>query len=477
MLPIRKTAPNIVALTSYYGKCFITRGRKNSDNYGYWLQTRVLAAALDKDNAVLTDPICTNVFDHTLHAPRSYTAISNVLSEVTVHGKYRLKFAMRDAMQEDGITGHPRSAPTYLGKNLQTAENLFLNRDGEIETYEDGKAVNLGSLEAFLGIETISAPIEFATAKVFGKDIPVGVILGLELGMERLLGALQVQPRIVPAGERLNMQPDEYALQFSDESWVFSRHDRFAALILGGFTSYGKSLKLFSARSFDKRGVYVNLLETAGMGVRFVRELDLMNAMFVDSITRDILVEMKEPTTLIGLLLRSCEMLLNDEHPAELDPAFMRIKGYERIPGAIYTELITAIRQHNATLGKANFGVQMNPYAVWKRVSEDPAKLQLSEINPLSTLKDAEAVTYLGEGGRSRVSMTKRTRGYHPNDMGTIAEATSDSADVSVNIHTSADPQFTSLRGMSKRFDLKNPNATALLSTSALLAPASDRDD
>lgn len=483
-LPIRKTEPNVVALTSYFGKSFITRGKRISDSYTHWLKTAAMSMAIDPTHSHLTDPICDNVFDQSLSVPRAYSAISQSLAEVTVAGRYRLKFDLKKATKDDNITTYPRSAPTYVGKDLQTGEPLFLTPQGAVWAMREGGHEDLGPLDRFIGADHNSAPLEYATARVFGKDIPVGVILALEMGLERLIAALRVTPRIVPAGERVVLAEGEYALQFSDETLVFSRLDegvsntnQLASMILGGFHEYHRSLRLFSAHSFDKRGAYVNLLDTNGIGVRYVRELDLMNQMFVDPITRDILLEMKEPTSWHGLLLRSCQMLLNDQHPDELDPAFMRIKGYERISGAIYTELIHALRIHNGALGKANSSVQLNPYAVWRRISEDPVKLQVSEINPLSTLKDQESVTYVGEGGRGKRSMTKDTRGYHPNDMGTISEATVDSSDVSVNIHTSADPQFTSLRGMSSRFDLNNPNPTSLLSTSALLAPASDKDD
>ncbi len=476
-LPIRKTAPNVVALTSYYGKCFITRGRRNSDNYGHWLKSAAMTAAIDPQNTHLTDAICADVFDPTIEAPPAYSAVSRALAEVTVDGRYRLKFNLKDAMAADGVTMVPKLAPLYVGKDMQTGASLFMTFGGMVQSHGPAGVQELGRLEGLLNIATQNAPLDYVTARVFGKDIPLGVILAMEMGLEKLIAALRVTPRVVPAGERVSLGTTEFALQFSDETLVFSRNDRMAALILGGFTEYHRSLRLFSAHSFGQRGVYVNLLETNGVSVRFVRELDLMSAMFIDPITRDILVQMKEPTSFQGLLLRACELLLDDRHPNELDPAFMRIKGYERVSGAIYTEMIMSLRAHNGALGKANSSVQMNPYAVWKRISEDPVKLQVSEINPLAALKDQEAVTYVGEGGRGKRSMTKDTRTYHPNDMGTISEATVDSSDVAVNIHTSADPMFTSLRGMSARFDLKNPNITSLLSTSALLAPASDRDD
>lgn len=479
LLPIRKVAPNRVALTSYYGKIFLTRGRKNSDNYGYWLQAQVMSKALNKEDVHITNPICDNAFDHQLKAPRSYTSISNTLKSCLVNG-YTVLFDREEVLAtipKPVLKKYEKNGQLVIGEQAGIGY-LLIDKDGSVySTNNENSVTALGSLEEFLEIDISTAPVESVTASVFGKDIPVGVILGLEIGFSKLLKLLNVTPRRVEAGKRLNLTPNEYSIAFSDETLVFSKDNKLAALILAGFNEYAKTLKLFSVYSFDKRGVYINLLESNGIQSRFVREIDLTNKMFVDPITRDILIEMREPTNYQGLLFRACQMLLNDEHPVELDPAFMRIKGYERLSGAIYSELIQSIRAHNATLSKSNTSIQMNPYAVWRRISEDPSKLQASENNPIASLKESEAVTYGGTGGRSRLSMTKSTRGYHKNDMGTISEATVDNSDVSINIYTSADPQFTSLRGMSKRFDLDNPNVTSLLSTSALLAPGSTHDD
>ncbi len=67
--------------------------------------------------------------------------------------------------------------------------------------------------------------------------------------------------------------------------------------------------------------------------------MDLIVDMFIDPITKEILTEMKEPTDFIGLLVRSAELLQTDWSPDETDMMHMRIKGYERMAGAVYTEL------------------------------------------------------------------------------------------------------------------------------------------
>lgn len=477
-LPIRKTGPSRVALTSYYGKTFINRGKKKANDYGYWLQCQMMALALNKEDFFITDLVTDNVFDKSLTAPRSYSAMAMVVKSFTCRG-YRLLFdhqLMLDTYPAASVQALEQGGNLVMGMNAQ-GSFLVIDKNGTLYTSQGTTLTPFGGMEHFLNLPLNQAPIESAGVVVFGKEIPIGVLLGYNLGFEKLLRLLKVEPRRVAAGARLNLAANEYGLSFSDETLIFSRDDRFAAMVLAGFNEYHRTLKLFSVYSFDKRGVYLNLLEANGLGVRYIREVDLMYKMFIDPITKDLLVEMKEPTTFQGLLLRSCEMLLEDKTPDELDPAFMRIKGYERLAGAVYTELVQALRAHGGRLGRSNAAIELNPYAVWKRISEDPAKTQVSEINPIHALKETEAVTFGGTGGRNSRSMTKTTRAYHRNDMGTISESTVDASDVGINIFTSADPQFTSLRGISKRFVVGTTGAAALLSTSALLSVGSDRDD
>lgn len=475
-LPIRKISPTRVALTSYYGKAFVNRSKKRADDYSYWLQNRFMEKAMNKADTELSEIQFANVFDNTLVSPRTYGAMSMTVKSFMARG---CTFHFDHA---DFIKVYPNEAKMFerdgsILCGITPTGFLVMDKHDTLYITEKGQMKPYGSLETFLNIDTSKAPVEFASLSVYGKDVPIGVILGLQMGFEKLMRLLKQEPRRIPAGTRVNLTSDEYALVFSDETLVFPKDDKFASMVLAGFNDYAKALRLFSVYSFDKRGVYLNLLETTGLTARYIREIDLMYAMFIDPITKDLLIEMKEPTTFQGLLLRSCEMLLNDQHPDELDPAMMRIKGYERMAGAIYTELVQSVRAHNGRMSKAAVAVEMNPYAVWKRVSEDPAKQQVSEINPIEALKEMEAVTFAGTGGRSKRSMTKHTRAYHKNDMGTISESTVDSTDVAVNIYTSADPQFTSLRGMSKPFVHGVSGPASLISTSALMAPGSDKDD
>ncbi len=477
-LPIRKTNYNKVALTSYYGKAFVNRSKKKANDYTYWLQTEIMRIGLDKEDLSITNIIPSNVHDGSLKLPRSYSSASMSFKSFVSRG-YTLNFDRKEVLKtypEHVLKQFETSGSIVIGTN-NNSQYLIMDKNNSVYTTNGDTVELLSSFEEFLNLPLSEVPVDYCDIVVYGKEVPMGVVLGYKLGLDNLMKILNVNPRRVQAGSRINLQDNEYAIYFSDETLIFTRDNELASLILSSFNQYHRVIRQFSVYSFDKKGVYLNLLDSAQLGVRYLREIDLMFNMFVDPITRDILIEMKEPVTFQGLLFRSCQMLCTDDYPDELDPKYMRIKGYERLSGAVYTELVQAIRTHSGKLGKKNQKIELNPYAIWRRISEDPSKGQISEINPVKALKEMEAVTYAGSGGRNKRSMTASTRSYHKNDMGTISESTVDSSDVAINIFTSADPRFKSLRGTSHDYDFKRDGATSLMSTSALLAPGSNRDD
>ena len=248
-------------------------------------------------------------------------------------------------------------------------------------------------------------------------------------------------------------------------------------MMLGGFHQYREAIRNYSVYDFDNKDVYYNVLEANGIGVRYIREMDLMFQLFVDHITKELLVEMKEPTDFVGLLIRSCELLLTDHHPDETDMEYMRIRGYERLARAVYNELVKSTRLYSARPIGSGTAIEVNPQAVWQSVLQDASLGLVEESNPIHNLKEKEVVTYAGTGGRSSRSMVKRSRIYHENDMGVISEATVDSSDVAVITYLTANPNFNTLRGTTRRYDKKEDGPTNLLSTSALLAPAATHDD
>lgn len=476
-LPIRKVDADLVALTTYYGKSFVSRNVRKVNNYGAWLQGQVMAKGLSSVDNSISNLAAANVFDNKFKAPRAYTSLAMQFKSFTAQG---FSFVL-DHNERKKLADPKTLMELEIGTRVLIAKkgnSNFLVIDDNDVLYEvaAGKEWVHDRIETFLGLG-LDMPVEFSEARVFGQDLPVGFILSYLLGLDKLIEKLGVSYRTVEAGKRMSLTSNEYALVFSDESLVFEKDNKVATLILAGIGMFEKTTRKLPVHTFNKKGVYLNLLDSLKLGVRYLREIEQLNDMYVDPISAELLLSMKEPQTYQGLLVRGSELLVTDQHADLLDMTHMRIRGYERIAGAVYAELVQAIREQKAKGNRATAALEMNPFNIWKRISQDPAISIVNEINPIENLKEIEAVTFGGVGGRSSRSMVKKTRAYHPNDMGVISEATVDSGDVAINTYLSADPRFNSLRGTSDRYVIGRDGATSLVSTSALMAPGADRDD
>lgn len=475
-LPIRKIGPSRISLTSYYGKINIERSSRRVNDYYKWITNSIMAQGLDTKNEIVTALVPGNAFGPDMQGPRLFTAIAQVFRAFNLKVGDEVYHCSWDATKAARLK--MPGAPLVVGKQVDGDKSLLMDLDDNLIIMNNGAFSPGPRIEEILGLNILRAPVEFAEMKVLAKVVPVGVVLGYLLGLDNLIKLLKpVSMREVPTGKRVNLEGDEWQLVFDDKTYVFSRSEKLVTMILGGWREIGQTTSRYPAEEFNSPDIYFNVFEDAKLGDRTLRELDLLQQMFIDPITRELLREMNEPVVFTKLLMRAGELLCNDEHPSEQDTRYMRIKGYERFAGAVYGELVRSARIHNSRPGKHRYGMELNPYAVWINIQQDPAKDQVSEINPIQNLKEQEAVTYSGTGGRNSRSMVKSTRVYHRNDMGVISESTVDSGDVAINVFTSANPKFNSLRGTADAYSFEKDGASSLLSTSALVSPGSTKDD
>lgn len=479
MLPIRKVSSFRVALTSYYGKVFVERSQRSVNNYGKWLESKLLVKALDDNDSDIIESRTSNVFKSTNKTPRVYSILARTFKSFkTEYYSFFLEHEKRFDKFGEKVLEAEKEGGVVIGETIKGKKALIVvdDQDTFYEFNEQGLKP-IGKIEEILNIDTSNSPVEISELKIFNKFIPIGVVFGYHIGLENLLKLLKANYRRVNVGERYNLSNTEFAVKFSDEILIFDKDDKLVSLVVGGFNLYHRSIKQYSVYDFDRKDVYGSVLDANKIGSRYIREMNQLKDLFVDPITRDLLVEMDEPTDWLGLLMRSSELLLTDYSPSETDLNWMRIKGYERIAGNVYGELIKSIRQFNARGSGKNNKLELSPSAVWQTLQEDPSKGLVEELNPIENLREKEVVTYSGHGGRSRRSMVKSSRVYTESDVGTISEGSVDSGDVGIVSYLSANPKFTSLRGVTERIDFEKDGAARILSTAAMVAPGSDRDD
>jgi hypothetical protein len=474
-VPIRKIAPSIVSLSTYYGKTFIQINPKVVNNSVTWIVKKINQAIIT-EGSYITDINLGNVFDNEFAAPFIYNAIASEFESFKA-GKTELFFNHRvrgKMIDPELLKRIEKNSRVFCGwtakKNpvIVDRTNHFYEIDGETEH-------SLGDIYRLLQLEKDSAPVDFSEVRVFSKYIPVGVVLGYYVGFKNLIAALGAEYRIAEPRKNKMLKDNEYALSFKDVTYVFSRDKRFESLILAGFGDFEKTIKQYESHLFDQKDVYFNLFMSKGIGALYTRELDMMEHAFVDHISEEILVKMKEPTTFKGLLYRGTELLQTYHHPVSQDRSVMRDRGYERFAGAAYKEIMLAIRQfrNKNLIGRSK--IDISPYQVLNTVMKDSANKTVEDINPIQNLKEAEVITFSGMGGRDKDTMTKPSRAFHINDVGVLSESTVDNAGVGTVAYLSANPNISDVRGLMS--EKKELSPTNMMSTASLVSPCSFKDN
>lgn len=488
-IPIRKVSPDRVALSSYYSKLFVNRSERSTFNYGKWLTTQLISKGLGTSNQHITNLKTSTVEVRNVPLPMSYSLISTRVVSFECDGYYfyfDYKNRFKTNFFKEVYKEFEKEQNGVMVAKRDDGSCLIMHQDGMMYRVTDVDRTVLdpvGSIEEFTELEVGVSPTQMAELNIFGKVVPIGFVLGYLIGFDPLVKLIGAKYRTVPNGERLFLGDNEYVVRFLDESYVLSRDDVRSMLILSGFNLYKNAIRRYSAHSFNSKDVYYNILDLHGITVRYVREFNLMDAMFIDPITRDILKWMNEPTVFVPLIVRAVELLVDRFVPEKHDDAkgvvvgMELARGYERFAGAVYSELVKSIRTFTARGAVGNASIQMNPYAVWTGITTDPATAIIEQANPIHNLKEKEVISYGGTGGRSRQSMTAETRLYKESDMGFISEGTVDNGDVAIIAYMSPNANLTSVRGTVRYLDKEKDGTSTLISTAALLAPGADRDD
>ena len=111
--------------------------------------------------------------------------------------------------------------------------------------------------------------------------------------------------------------------------------------------------------------------------------------MWIDPITMSYLEENNLPTNMFHLFVYASSLLINDKHSEQTDIAETRDRGYERIGGMVYSDLIKSLRGYRSRPNSAVATVNINPFETWMNILQDQTVLQIEQSNPIQSMKDA----------------------------------------------------------------------------------------
>lgn len=484
--PIRKVDNSKVALTSYYGKLNVIKSEKKKYNLEQALHRLLQVKVFDE---TITHVQYGTQYDDT---NEKFSAVYSMIA--TKFKRFNYKYKGRELLcvfdykeRTSLIDPDDKKALATLTKLEEKTKGVLFAVDPKTKTYyllnnkhnavicsDMAKEPPVSFIEFF---DIPNAPVEYAEVKISGKSIPIGMILLYYMGMSKLLKLLNVQPRKAYRGAQLALHPNEYTIKFNDEVWIFNRKDYKAQLILAGLRAYEKYFTDYSAALLDNPDTYMAILRESGIRPIIENEFNYLRKLFIDDITKSLLQQMHEPTDFINLLIRAAELLTTMKYSKEINMDDMFIRSHQRIAGHVYKSLMQQLKAFGASNIRSKVRFDVKPTEIFEAIRKDPSVTLVDDINPIHNLKEHDNVTFSGDGGRGIRSMVGRTRSFDKTDLGTISEATVDSAHVAVTTFLSGSPNFTSLYGITDRVEPEAKNAGKILSTASLLAPGITQDD
>lgn len=478
-LPIRKIDNTTVYLSSYYGKVSVSKANIKKDDVGYWIRNKLIKM-YDTDDR-LKDLVLIPMDNVDVKLPLSYSYFARYVKSFRFKNiSYCFDYDKRASIldiDKNIISSAEKKQYVVVGKHA--GHPVVIDTKNVFYVYRNNQYVEIPSLLEELELDLEEAPIEHTVIKLYNKAIPCVVFLGYYLGLYNLMNTLKVSYHFETTTRKITTPPNEYAIKFKDGTLYIKRDYGDADLILGGLIAIKNILKETEITVLLNKSKYKVLFSKLELSLLYTNEFDLINNMFVDPITETMLMRLKEPTTFKGLLIRANEILVDDSYMHPNDVLGMCYKGYERIAGMVYKELVMASREHENRSYFSKSKITLNPYKMLSKINEDSTTVLIDDLNPIAYLKQSEDTTYLGYDGRSKESMARDTRSSHISERGIVSEAGKDSGDVGITAYLSAVPKIKSIRGDVGTFDFNIPEDGwgSVLSTSALIAPFATNDD
>lgn len=473
-LPIRKISDNQVNLNSAYGKFTVSKASVKRNDIAYWLKGLLSKKYHAKEITNLV--VNTGKAIPDVELPQYYTYVNKYIKSFNIGDyKFNFNYTNRDTIVDEELLKELEEYGVVVG--LKNKSPLVLTMANKLLMYKKGELVEIDDLFTIIGVDLSEAPIMHSTVKLYRTTFPTILLVGYYLGLENALRLYKVEYSIIGKRDKVEDPVNYYTIMFSDCKLVIKRDFGVNDLLFGGLTSIKKPIKDIPLESFKNRENYSTVFSALELSLLHRNEIILLEDLFVDPMTETLLLEMKEPITFKGLLVRAIEILRMDSYDRPNNIKGEQIRGYNRIASMVYKEMVVALKEQK---NKSNFGASkltVNPYSVLSKINEDSGTVLMDDINPIASLKQIEDITSLGFGGRSKETMSKETRILDKSAIGIISEGGKDSGDVGITAYTTANPKLINTMGMTGDIDFETDGWTSLLSTSAMIAPFGISDD
>lgn len=320
-----------------------------------------------------------------------------------------------------------------------------------------------------------AARLNYSEASILANRIPLAVVLGYSLGMDKMVKMCCDKVNYVD--KRFKYNPDKFsAIKFSD-GYLMYPNTYAASMLLNGLSEC--PTENYSIKDANKRSMWLDFLDEFG-GRILSDGLDNFVDLFIDPITEEVCKHCKIPSDYFGMLMYANNLLADNKYNRHTDISGNRYRTNEIVAGYFYKALAKSYTDYKAQVKRGRkVGMSMKRSAVIDGIMLDPMSSDLSILNPLLEIEAANSVSFKGLSGMNSdrsYGLDKRT--YDDSMINKLALSTGFAANVGINRQTTIDMDIEGTRGYIKQTNPDDMSVTKTFSMTEAITPfGTTRDD
>lgn len=497
-LPIVKTKPDRVELTSNYAKMTIERSSgKVSRKIAYMLKrlkeigeqptikieygdNSIVNGKLGYINDFEYEEIGANI--NSIVTPK-YNLIfnrDNMQNELDVNINYE-KLGIQEDYFENDLTpfgletvGDNPTHVLFIKEGIVYKLDL-LNRKDPISTNKKVFEFIVGEvLKLDLSIlPSIGKSFVYTKVKFLATTYPMLAVVGSQNGLTDILKRYVGDGNFFKSEKKIKNNIDYVEVKFKD-TYLYYKDELKNTLLLSSIHLF--NTEEYNYADFDADIPYTHFfMKTLGssVGMHTRNTLRINLDVFIDPITRDILRDLKQPTNIIDVLLYANTLLVGNQYKPQNDMSNYRIRSNELIADIMYQIIADSyVNYQKHKLNGRPINLNIPRGLLIKKLLEQPNINDKSTLNPVL---EAEQIAQASAKGFRGVNIndayTLEMRAYDDSMSGFISgNATPYSGQAGITRSLTYDPKITSVRGYIPYLEDVELSATNILSPTELLS-------
>ena len=499
LLPVVKTGPDTVVVTTNFSKTFVTRfGQKISpklERLRKFLTRRISQRVKFKigDNLEVNKAYLTNIDYDCLAQNYNYVQFGP-LKVYFNQNEIRKELVNQKLFKPKQIESlKPYELPIAIGSKgvvyfLNTEENSVYRADENLQMdlsdfliEQLKRYITEENYEKFRKLSTGKKYI-YTRAKILYRQWPIGILLTYLLGLVPLLERANIKYEVSPKRRQLSMEEKHRLslLEFKDVYLYYHQYPFQNSLLLNSLREL--PLKEYTLEQFNTKEIFYDIFYDRYGSRTIIKGLENFTELFVDPITEEVLIDMGLPTTFADLMIYANSLLVDNSYVQENDMSIYRCRSIEVINTLLYNVLAKAYREYkDSRMSVTPHPFTVNRDALIKEINKCQIINDYSVLSPILEVERQNTITFTGPGGLNLAeAFTLDKRSYHESMLGILALSSPFDNKVGVNRELTYNPNIQSVRGYLKitEDNLSGLKGGQILSFAELLTPlAAYHDD